>query len=592
MRRAYVSLFVFAVIASLSLPMHSRAQERERKRPPVTHTSEPRTLKPRDIFEKYARSVVFITNLDDRGEPQATGTGFIVSSDGVLITNYHVIEGASDAQIKLSNGEVYDRVRVLDYDKRRDIAVLRIRATGLPVVPLGDSEKVVQGDDVVAIGNPKGLEQTLTVGVISARRTDLPGKEGTSLLQTQTPISPGSSGGPLFNSRGEVIGITTLAVTGGGSQNLNFAVEIKYAKLMLSNPPMNITLADVVAKEHPRTERQERASNSGGSNPPPPPPAAGGGGGKSDSTIFVGTDYTEPKGVVTITLKDGWRPDQTKDANELLNLTNGGAYIYVHQKSSSDSVDSLFDAGEGVARKIFVSNFTNHGKKVRDTIEGHPVAVQWFKGTMESGRQARLLVGIWGLPSANVQFLGLVAETNDKDFSDVTDMFFSLRSASDSSRAGGGGGGTGGGGTQSGNLYRDPAGYASLELQPSWGPDTTDKDANSRLMTLTNGRSFIWVYHEPNSTDARRLWQEYYDALAKKFAKIEPDSQMVDSEIEGRPVKAQWLILTSQSGGNPLRVLLGATVSRSGGLVLMGINKGDSGSDDRALINKMFVTLK
>ena len=590
MRRTLVVFLVLAVFVSFPLPMDLGAQERARKTPPVTRTAEPRALEASDIFDKYARAVVFVSNLNEQGQTQATGTGFIVSADGVIVTNYHVIDGASDAQIKLSNGEIYDHVRVLNYDRRRDIAVLQVRATGLPVVRLGDSEKVKVGEAVVAIGNPKGFKESLTTGSISQRRTDVQGMEGTSVLQTQTPISPGSSGGPLFNMRGEVIGITTAAASGEGAQNLNFAVEIKYAKLMLDNPPMNMSLAEVSAKENPRPAHQERAS--GGSNPPPSGGSGSTGGSSSGSTVFVGTDYTEPKGVVTITLKDGWREDFNSKKTELMYLTNSASTILIYEQTGRDA-ESLFSKGESTAKTFFVQGYHPFGKKVAQTLSGNPVAVQWFQGKDDKGKDWRLLVGIWVLPSTSVEFLGLVSETNDKDFNDVTDMFFSLRTASSGSNASGGGGsgGSGGTGTQSGNRYSDPSGYASLELQSGWGPDTSDKDANTRLMTLTNGRSLVWVFHKPNSTDARQIFDEKYESLQKNFVSIEPDSKMVDSDIGGRPVKAQWFILTLKDGSK-IRVLLGTTVSRSGGLLFMGIIASDANADDRTPINRMFVTLE
>ena len=190
------------------------------------------TMSVPDLVKAASPAVVFIGNVDPQGDVQSIGSGFIVDRDGLIVTNFHVIEGASSLEVKMFDGEVYDRVQVVDFDQRRDIAVLKVAPfTRLPVVPLSNSESVEVGQDAVAIGNPQGLEHTVSVGVVSAfRRT-----EGYRLIQISVPISPGSSGGPLFNMRGEVIGITTSQLVGERAQNLNFAVPIEYARPLIAS---------------------------------------------------------------------------------------------------------------------------------------------------------------------------------------------------------------------------------------------------------------------------------------------------------------------------------------------------------------------
>ncbi len=180
-----------------------------------------------------------IRMLDASGKRLSLGSGFVVSPSGVIVTNHHVIEPKKPGArlvVKLPNGDLYDDVWVVHDDERRDLAVLLIKAVGLPSIKLGDSDKVEVGEQVVAIGNPKGLERTFTAGIVSSVRP-MPG-EGYRFIQHQTPISPGSSGGPLLNMNGEVVGINTFILFyQQGTQNLNGAVPVNYIKAYLQDPP-------------------------------------------------------------------------------------------------------------------------------------------------------------------------------------------------------------------------------------------------------------------------------------------------------------------------------------------------------------------
>jgi len=172
------------------------------------------------IVDAYGKSVVLIQT------DEAMGSGFVVSPDGLILTNSHVIRGSTTISIKfIADNRVYSNVEVIKDNTIRDIALLKINETGnfIPVA-LGDSDQVLVGEQVVAIGNPEGLENTVSDGLISAIRD----MNGTKHIQISAPISSGSSGGALFNMSGEVIGIVVSSVTAG--QNLNFAVAINYAK--------------------------------------------------------------------------------------------------------------------------------------------------------------------------------------------------------------------------------------------------------------------------------------------------------------------------------------------------------------------------
>jgi serine protease Do len=171
------------------------------------------------------------------------GSGIILTSDGYILTNRHVIEGAEKVQVTFPGGKSYD-AKIVGQDARTDVALIKIEPTGpLTVLPLGDSEKLEVGEWVMAVGNPFGLPgggNSVTVGVVSYMGRDLPletSNLGTrvQMIQTDAAINPGNSGGPLINSRGEVIGINTLIVTGGGAANagVGFSVPINVAKEIL-----------------------------------------------------------------------------------------------------------------------------------------------------------------------------------------------------------------------------------------------------------------------------------------------------------------------------------------------------------------------
>jgi serine protease Do len=166
------------------------------------------------------------------------GSGVIVNPDGYILTNNHVVEGASDVQVILSDKRSL-KAKVVGTDPRTDIAVLKIPATGLSTVTLGDSTKAKVGDIVLAIGDPFGIGETVTMGIVSAKgRRDLrlEGPEGyEDFIQTDASINPGNSGGALVNTRGELIGINTAIISngGGGNQGIGFAVPVNMARTVM-----------------------------------------------------------------------------------------------------------------------------------------------------------------------------------------------------------------------------------------------------------------------------------------------------------------------------------------------------------------------
>ncbi len=185
---------------------------------------------PAQIFSEFAPAVVTISIKGPLGE--GGGTGFVIDDAGTIGTNYHVIDGATEIKVKLMDGTVAEEIEVLAENEAQDLALLKIKTSGklVPVV-LGDSEKVTVGERAVSIGNPLGLEHTLTDGLISARRM----LQGKRMIQMSTPVSPGNSGGPLFNLRGEVIGVSTGVYHGHSmlAQNLNLAMPINDLRAMI-----------------------------------------------------------------------------------------------------------------------------------------------------------------------------------------------------------------------------------------------------------------------------------------------------------------------------------------------------------------------
>jgi len=210
---------------------------------PSNVSQQPTGLTPHQIYEKDAPGVAFITSTIVReaespfglkGESQqgqATGSGFVIDSgNGTILTNYHVVESAVKVMVSFEHGKAVE-AKVIGKDPSNDLAVLRIPTDGITLhqLVLGDSSKAQVGDPVLAIGNPFGLDRTLTTGVVSALQRQITAPNGFTIgnvLQTDAPINPGNSGGPLLNGAGEVIGINSQIETGGsggGSVGIGFA---------------------------------------------------------------------------------------------------------------------------------------------------------------------------------------------------------------------------------------------------------------------------------------------------------------------------------------------------------------------------------
>ena len=162
-------------------------------------------------------------------ETQSTGSGFIISPDGYIVTNAHVVDDANEVTVRLSDKREFV-AKVIGSDARTDVSLLKVDANDLPRVAIGDPDKLKVGEWVVAIGKPFGLENTMTAGIVSAKGRDLPQENLVPFIQTDVAINPGNSGGPLFNMKGEVVGINSLIYSRtGGYMGLAFAVPIDIA---------------------------------------------------------------------------------------------------------------------------------------------------------------------------------------------------------------------------------------------------------------------------------------------------------------------------------------------------------------------------
>lgn len=192
----------------------SAIKEHESK--PVQQPDQPQQLTVEEIG-KLSDRVVYIEVLDRNGQVQGSGSGVIVGSEGEVLTNYHVIDGANSVRIDLNDKRSFTTSTLLIKDEVRDLALLKINATSLPVVALGDSSALKLGEEVVAIGSPLGFKNTLTSGVVS---TPLRMVDGQNFIQISTPIDHGSSGGALFNRKGELVGITTALIESSADINL------------------------------------------------------------------------------------------------------------------------------------------------------------------------------------------------------------------------------------------------------------------------------------------------------------------------------------------------------------------------------------
>ena len=182
-----------------------------------------------EIFRRFGFPLPFFPGEREIPEQRGTGSGFILSADGTIMTNAHVVEGADEIIVRLTDKREF-KGKVLGTDKQTDIAIVKIEAKDLPVLKIGRSGDLKVGEWVAAIGSPFGLDNTVTAGIVSALSRNLPSDQYVPFIQTDVAVNPGNSGGPLFNMKGEVVGINSqIFSTSGGFMGLSFAIPIDLA---------------------------------------------------------------------------------------------------------------------------------------------------------------------------------------------------------------------------------------------------------------------------------------------------------------------------------------------------------------------------
>jgi putative serine protease PepD len=198
-------------------------------------------LDARQIYDASKNAVTYI--VADTPEGQATGSGFVVSKDGLIVTNDHVVDGASQVQVKLGTSDKAQAAQVVGADPSRDLALLKVDGHDLPTLSLADSSSVSVGDPTYAIGNPFGLDHTLTTGIVSALQRSLQAPDGATIsgaIQTDAALNPGNSGGALLNADGQVIGVNSQIQTGSsngaeaGNVGIGFAIPSNTVKTFIS----------------------------------------------------------------------------------------------------------------------------------------------------------------------------------------------------------------------------------------------------------------------------------------------------------------------------------------------------------------------
>ncbi len=205
----------------------------------------PTRLEASAIYETAVKSVALVVCGNADGS-LAQGSGVILRGDGVIATNFHVCGNSTHARVKLRNGDIYDDVSIFETDERKDIALLKVKAMGLPALKIGDSDNLKIGQNIYAIGAPLGLEGSITQGIVSSIRPVnemFAWADGFRIIQISTPVTHGSSGCPLVNDFGEVVGLVFAGRKEG--QNLNAAIPINYVSPLIATGRVGVQLKDI-----------------------------------------------------------------------------------------------------------------------------------------------------------------------------------------------------------------------------------------------------------------------------------------------------------------------------------------------------------
>lgn len=314
-------------------------------------------MTPKQIVDSTKPAIVRIEAGADR-----VGTGFVIDATGIIATNLHVVVGASEIKVRTLDGTMLTVPRILAVDRHHDLALLDVDPRSpMPFLRLGDSDKVSAGDPVVAIGNPLGvLDYTVSDGLISSVRA-IPTPDGTelTLLQISAPISQGSSGGPLFNSFGEVIGVATAIFNEG--QNLNFGVPSNYVRaLHRSQKPMTVAqFAEMTRDEHPKEPTVESNGKKIVRRVP-----------RHEVSIFTqckADDIAEAVKAISEAIESG-APLYNAGNHEACFRIYEGASMRLERESNCKGVREAF--GAGLLRAGTVESWTEKAWALRDMFDG------------------------------------------------------------------------------------------------------------------------------------------------------------------------------------------------------------------------------
>jgi len=245
-----ISILLSVIIFLGSPSITIAATNKKAAEKPKIVTQQKKQLTVKEIAKKN-NSVVYIEVTLKNNKGTSQGSGFLVSNDGKIVTNYHVIDNAEKIIVKLANNSQYKINKIIGYDKKKDVAVLQIdNVKKAAYVKMGDSSKVELGEDIVAVGSPLGLQNTVSTGIVSSIRKNIVREaENCVDFQISAPISHGSSGGALFNMYGEVIGITYAGLASFGGENLNFAIPINDVKPYIDSDTY-LTIQQFYENEH------------------------------------------------------------------------------------------------------------------------------------------------------------------------------------------------------------------------------------------------------------------------------------------------------------------------------------------------------
>ncbi len=452
----------------------------------------------REVVDAVLPAVVVIKT------PDGIGSGVLLDSSGVIVTNLHVIEGAKEATIELQNGDSYNNISVIDVDTTKDIALLKIPAFDLPVVTMGNSNEISVGDDVVVMGAPSGLEQTVTRGIVSAIRDT---GEGYRLFQTDAAISPGSSGGGMFDMNGNLVGVTVSYLE--GSQNINFVIPINYVRGLYSTTA-KYSLEELASVTNSNTSNSSNAADSSSSS-------------LDEFILSLNAsldekfEKDEENGSWYIFFEDAVLTVSEAGGIVMTQLFNGSA-----QNLSQDQMKKLLE-------ESYMSNYGKIGLSDNATITAmnetplSQLTVDYFANVLEA---------VFDLEEAINQITNSNASENTSPPSILLNIEKTALTRS----------------TRERDVSRDfQNGAFTVSFDPSsWEELPLDDNVSDADLYLSNGDSFIQIISESSEFS----YEVMSNVIVTNAQSIDPNAALVNSgfrEVNGRPI--YWAHINAEFEG-------------------------------------------